>query len=216
MWMACGALAALLAGCQREEPIESYQIPKQYALDELAASRLGPPAGAAPRQSAQPRDRMLAAIVPHESKAWFFKLLGSKAVVAAQVEPFHQFVKSVRFDEGPDAAPKWQLPEGWRQRPSRGNQMRYATIDIGSGDERLELSVTTLEKPSSDERQYVLDNVNRWRNQVGLPPISLGQLSEHTVELKLADSIATVVDLQGVSQAGMGGGPFSGGAGNGN
>jgi hypothetical protein len=43
------------------------------------------------------RTRILAAILPHDSSTWFFKMTGDETLVGAQKERFVQFVKTVRF-----------------------------------------------------------------------------------------------------------------------
>ena len=58
----------------------------------------------------------------------------------------------------------------------------------------------------------VLDNVNRWRNEVSLPPLQQGELAANVAPLALGPVQATYVDLRGTaSGAGMGApgkGPF--------
>ena len=59
---------------------------------------------------------------------------------------------------------RWTLPAGWTEAP--GGQMRFATLKppvLG----KIDGSVVVLPGPAGGE----LANVNRWRNQIGLPPI---------------------------------------------
>ncbi|HEX7488368.1 MAG TPA: hypothetical protein VF341_05640 [Anaeromyxobacteraceae bacterium] len=63
-----------------------------------------------------------------------------------------------------DARLTWTLPRGWTQRLQGG--MRYATI-TAPAEGRLDVSVVVLPGPAGGE----LANVNRWRNQIGLPPL---------------------------------------------
>jgi hypothetical protein len=58
----------------------------------------------------------------------------------------------------------WTLPKGWTQSLQGG--MRYATIAAPS-DGKLDVSVVVLPGPAGGE----LANVNRWRSQIGLPPL---------------------------------------------
>ncbi len=58
----------------------------------------------------------------------------------------------------------WDLPKGWTSEPAGG--MRYATLKP-SGNGKAEVSVVTLAGPAGGE----LANVNRWRSQLGMPPI---------------------------------------------
>ena len=59
---------------------------------------------------------------------------------------------------------RWTLPAGWSERA--GGQMRYATLQAPVAG-RIDASVVVLPGPAGGE----LANVNRWRNQIGLPPI---------------------------------------------
>lgn len=197
-------LAVLAIGCRRPESIARYRVPKERAAEPRATA----PAG----ESA----RMLGAIVPHRSQTWFLKLTGPPERVAAAADDFQAVVRSLRF-EGDE--PQWQLPPTWKRRAGSG--MRFATLEISSeGATPLEVSVTMLGRdPAGDDAAYVLQNVNRWRGQLGVPPLAADQLAAETKSLDLADGVATLVDITGRSQGdGMSpppfaGGPFSGASG---
>jgi hypothetical protein len=66
----------------------------------------------------------------------------------------------------PEAASRlrWTLPKGWTQSLAGG--MRYATLKP-SAQGRIDISVVVLPGPAGGE----LANVNRWRGQIGLPPV---------------------------------------------
>ena len=102
-----------LAGCSPAEKIEQYTVEKPEMLAEKYFHESpGTESGT---------DRMLAAIVPHGSQFWFFKLAGPDEAVAKQEAPFHDFLASVRFVEGAESPPEWTLPDGWSRQP--GNAM---------------------------------------------------------------------------------------------
>lgn len=65
---------------------------------------------------------------------------------------------------------KWTLPKGWTTAQAGG--MRYATLKPTSS-ENAEVSVVTLSGPAGGE----LANVNRWRSQLGLPPVEEAALA---------------------------------------
>jgi hypothetical protein len=44
-------------------------------------------------------ERMLAVIVKHGERTWFFKMTGPFGFVKEQVSPFEEFIKSVRFEK---------------------------------------------------------------------------------------------------------------------
>ncbi len=64
----------------------------------------------------------------------------------------------------------WTLPKGWTE--TRQGGMRYATIKP-SQPGRLEVTVVVLPGPAGGE----LANVNRWRGQIGLPPVDEAALA---------------------------------------
>jgi hypothetical protein len=74
-------------------------------------------------------------------------------------------------DVAPPPAPdggglRWSLPKGWKETKG-GGPMRYATLTPAVAG-KAEVSVIVLPGPAGGE----LANVNRWRNQIGLPPLT--------------------------------------------
>ena len=65
---------------------------------------------------------------------------------------------------------KWTLPKGWTESLSGG--MRYATLKAPVPG-KLDVSVVVLPGPAGGE----LANVNRWRGQIGLPPVDEAALA---------------------------------------
>jgi len=59
----------------------------------------------------------------------------------------------------------WTLPRGWTESRGGGG-MRYATL-VAPIQGKVDVSVTVLAGDAGGE----LANVNRWRNQIGLPPL---------------------------------------------
>jgi hypothetical protein len=207
LWAALAA--GVCAGCQKSEQISRYTVDKLPPIDERAAAEnaTGP---SAPREAT---DRTLAAIVPLGAKGWFFKLTGPKDRVEGANEAFETFLKSLKFDS--DGKPHWTSPDGWQEQP--GSQIRYATLVLPGEGKPLEVSVTVLPKSEGDDEQYVLVNVNRWRNQLQLPPIDAVQLSSEAKQIPLQGATATVVNLLGTASGeSMGRPPFMSGARNGN
>jgi hypothetical protein len=153
--------------------------------EEAAASHLKPMQIAGGMATvvdlANAEQRMLAAIVEH-GQVWFFKLVGPKDVVTAQKEKFGAFVKSVRFESGnvsqasagaPNPAPagsglgSYTTPDGWTLEPAR--PMRALSFKIDAAGQSGEMIVTRL---SANGFGDMLDNINRWRSQVGLEPVA--------------------------------------------
>ncbi|MBI1314433.1 hypothetical protein GC176_24330 [bacterium] len=187
--------ALLFAGCEQEPQIVRQQVPKPKA----------PPAA----------DGMLAALAPIGDNGWFFKLSGPKDAVAAEAERFRGLLKSLKIVGD---RPSWTAPSGWNEQPASG--MRAATFTIGNDGKSLECTVIPLPArdgtASSDE--YLLENVNRWRKQLGLNALSSGELQTSLeteggiFRINLADGTpVTWVELEG-TQSGGGMAPFAGSA----
>ena len=187
-------LLASAAGCRPRDEIRHYTVPKQSEIDRLAGSD---------NQATGPQ-RMLAAIVLQPSQGWFFKLMGGEETVDQRTEEFNRFLKSVHFQ---DDAPQWSLPAGWREEP--GNEFRYVTLKIDGTP--LEVSVSTLPRGETDDKEYVLNNVNRWRGQVGLSSIGLNELERETKQIELDGVTATIVDLVGEAKGDSMSPPFASG-----
>ena len=135
---------------------------------------------------------MLAAIVPYDSELWFFKLQGPPDEVAARDGEFHEFLKSVRFAN--DSKLEWTLPATWTETP--GNKNRYATLVL-SGQPPLEVTVTVLAAGGDDRTQQLLNNINRWRGQLGLTDIKADDLPKKTETIKAGELTITAINIEG-------------------
>ncbi|MGB7347719.1 MAG: hypothetical protein WBD20_26080 [Pirellulaceae bacterium] len=116
-----------------------------------------------PEQLLPGKDRMLAAMVPYQDQAWYFKVTGPEEAIEIVEDEFKSFVTNVKFKNGnPDLT---QLPDGWR----RGGEkpFRFASIDVTVPGKQLDISISKLTK-QDDWDAYVAMNVNRWRGQLGL------------------------------------------------
>jgi hypothetical protein len=198
----------LVAGCGQHEEIAHYTVPKPELIDPTLVSSAKPPA-------ADTETRTLGLIIPLPGTGWFFKLTGDAAAVAKQEEAFTQFVNSLKFSEGPDPKPSWTLPDGWKDKPGSG--MRYATIQVPGESKPLDLSIIPLPGSGGDgekgsAEKYTLDNVNRWRTQLKLQPITAAELSTTTKTMKVGDHEATYVNFVGTGSGGMSSGGMSSGA----
>ena len=148
--------------------------------------------------SGSPPKRMLAAIVPHQGRFWFFKLMGPAELVAGQKENFQAFVRSVEFKSvvmaqaTSDAAGEisYAAPDGWQKEDAA--PMRYVSFHAGAA----EVIVTKL--PASGSGSY-LDNVNRWRAQVELPAVG-ENAPQSSQDIKVGGSDAMLFDFVGPSK----------------
>jgi hypothetical protein len=189
---AMAMLAVPLLGCGSQDSVEHYRIPKRELL--FAANHVTATEAAAdrPARSAQPTDRMLGAIVPHGAQTWYFKMIGPMEAVVKEEAAFRQLIASIRF-ENDQSPPQWTLPDSWTEGAAAGP--RFATLAVDVGGQTLEVSVMQL--ATSPSTNSLLDNVNRWRGQMLLPPITESQLPTETTTLDLAGGQATLVNLLG-------------------
>lgn len=75
----------------------------------------------------------------------------------------------------PDRSVTWTTPAGWVEKPGSG--FRYATFVIpGPEGQTGDLSITQL----SGVAGGLLGNINRWRGQIGLPPIAEADLPKES------------------------------------
>ena len=79
----------------------------------------------------------------------------------------------------------YQLPKTWTEEEGQG--MRFATIRAEGVD------IIVNQFPGDVGGQ--LANVNRWRAQLQLPPLTEDQLPQNTKKVQTANATATVVDL---------------------
>jgi hypothetical protein len=184
--LACGGLL-LLAGCGGTSPqIETYTI-----------SRDAP-------------DRMLGGILLEESRGLFFKLTGPRKELDAAADDFRAFLKSVKFDAA-TGRPSWELPEGWKE-DSTPRQMRLTTllVPLGKGDDGnedfAELSITVLPRSGGGDVPYLLDNINRWRNEMGQGRVTAQDL-DSIEQIEAPAGQILVVSIAGRQKAAMPGTP---------
>ena len=88
-------------GCQREEKIEYYVVPRVETMPAVQAVGKKEPV------------RFLGAILPAKDEVWFLKLVGPEATVTPLAEPFEKFVKTIRFTGKVDS-PVWIRTRCWR------------------------------------------------------------------------------------------------------
>ncbi len=70
--------------------------------------------------------------------------------------------------------PPWTVPDGWSPKTG-GSSMRVASYEVKTADGRsVDISVV----PLGGQAGSLLDNVNRWRNELKLPPIAEAQLAD--------------------------------------
>jgi hypothetical protein len=91
------------------------------------------------------------------------------------------------------AAPsiQWTTPAGWEEQPASG--MRVGSFAVNKDGKHADVSIIPLAGISGGD----LANVNRWRGQVGLPPIEAGKLEETAEKASIGSTPSAVYDLAG-------------------
>ena len=195
----CVAVALLhLAGCRPQEQIRSYTVPSEDAPAAFAKQPASPP------RPSEPTHRMIGAIVPTGDRAWFFKVVGPLADVDPLVGDINGFFAGLRIES---SQPAWDLPEGWSAKEASGMRLATLLVPVPDSEPKRELELSVIGLPLVGEwGAQVVDNANRWRNQLGLGPLATGQ------QLAPIDGVegAVLFDEQGVFEAGSMA-PFAGG-----
>ena len=165
--------------------------------------------------------RMRAIIVPREDRIWFFKMTGNGPQVDAQKDAFDAFVRDTKYiapaapalvastdskpsPQMPEGLPPMQtpikpashgeftysLPPGWSVDPTP-HAMRMLTVTTG-GDKPAAMIVTRL----STNFGGMLLNINRWRGEVGMPPIE-EETAVKDKPVQIGSVTGKMIDLEG-------------------
>jgi hypothetical protein len=161
---------------------------------------------------------LIVAVIEKDGFSWYFKMAGEPAAVNAQKPVFLDFLKSITFETAPatamanpqagmtadpmspaEAAPVSTpgLPDGWKEIPNPPMLLAKYVIQ-GPGTAKAEVNIS---QPGTGGG--LLMNVNRWRNQLGLPPFSQDDLSKQTQTIDWPGGKATLVDFNGTDKAGQ-------------
>ncbi len=89
----------------------------------------------------------------------------------------------------------WQVPDGWVAQAS-DQPFRVATLEAGASEERVEVVITRV----PGQRGGITENVNRWRQQIGLPPATQSEVVGMVLPLKNTHAFGMWADLQGADQ----------------
>ena len=165
--------------------------------------------------------RILGVIQHRPDAVWFFKMTGDADLVEQQKPAFVAFLKSVNFamavqpglppahpsmgDMGMDVAqaaapgpvssegkPGWQVPSGWQEVP--GGQFLIAKFTF-TGESGAAAAVNISRSPG--EGGGLVGNVNRWRGQLGLAPLSEAEVNKSATAIDVQGGKASLMDLSG-------------------
>ena len=149
--------------------------------------------------------RIVTAMAHRPDASWFYKLQGDAELVEAQKPAFVAFLKSIKITETPAASPepvasaaagdsatasKWNAPADWKAVPP--GQMQVAKFTVPDKDSaKADVAISVFPNSTGG----TLANVNRWRNQIGLPPATEGDLAQLTKPLDEKNPDAFLVDM---------------------
>lgn len=88
--------------------------------------------------------------------------------------------------------PPWEVPADWAEKPAGGGGMRIASYGVTASDGRsLDISVVALGAQAGS----LLDNVNRWRNELKLAPITEAELAGAVQSVPIGTMTGQMVNL---------------------
>src|SRR2546423_15394676 len=149
--------------------------------------------------------RIIGAIAADENGTAFYKMRGNAALVGAEKENFLKWVSASRGPAASTAALspapsapsnespqiKWELPAGWS--PGSASPMRYASFSVEKNGDKADISVVTFPGDGGSD----VDNVNRWRQQIGLPAVGAELLKPMIAAVHSGDVHIDTIDMAG-------------------
>jgi hypothetical protein len=131
-------------------------------------------------------------------KATIVELTGTMTVKAKKNAPFamRRPLKREPEKQEPDAQLPltYQTPPGWKEQPARDG-ISLAIFQILEGDRKALVTISTAGGSATA-------NVNRWRAQVGLEPVSEEQIQKDIRPIDVSGSQGQYADLTGPESAG--------------
>jgi hypothetical protein len=88
-----------------------------------------------------------------------------------------------------DKRVSWTLPRGWTEQPP--SNMRAGSFLVKDGARTADISIVPLNGDAGGD----LSNVNRWRGQIGLTPISAAELDRQSEIIAPAGRRMRLVDI---------------------
>jgi hypothetical protein len=166
----------------------------------------GLPNGADPAKDG----RIIAAMTSAGGSTLFFKIRGNSELTESQKSDFIKWVAATCNAQDGNKSPqtastmppadhsanpqiKWQTPTGWSEVPP--SAMRYASFSAGANDNKVDISIVTFPGEGGSDT----DNVNRWRQQIGLPPMTSADVATQVEPLKGDDTEFSIVDIAGTN-----------------
>ena len=151
--------------------------------------------------------RIIAAMGTTNDSTLFFKMRGNAELTEAQKAEFIKWVAAVcngqlksnttpTQPESPGQATnrqvKWETPATWKETPP--SSMRYASFNaLAPNGDKVDVSIVTFPGDGGSDA----DNVNRWRQQLGLPPADENTIRSAIIPVQTPDATYSTVDISG-------------------
>jgi hypothetical protein len=95
------------------------------------------------------------------------------------------------------ANPQWEVPKDWQ--PGPASSVRHGSWTVQNADgQSVDIAVTTF----PGDVRGLLANVNRWRSQIGMQPVTPDEVASITSDMDVNGQKATVVDFSSGEPAG--------------
>jgi hypothetical protein len=192
-----------------EEKLKSMIQPLATTRGDVAVVDLS---GEPENGDANKDGRIIGAIASDETGTAFFKMRGNAALVGAEKENFLKWVRASRSasssapttststtttavppTDSEKPAIKWEVPAGWSTAPA--SAMRYASFAVEKKGEKADVSVVTFPGDGGND----VDNINRWRQQIGLPAVGEEVLKSMIAPVHAGDLQIDSVDMSGTN-----------------
>ena len=111
-------------------------------------------------------------VIPTSNRQWFVKLAGPSSEFQKVQAMFDKLRSTIKFDDYSVEVVTFELEEGWIKTREKG----FVHSSITHPDLKSKITI-------SSAKGTLLDNVNRWRRQLGMGPISAPMLAQ-LVEMK--------------------------------
>lgn len=183
-----GVLLISAGGCKPKDPITRVVVDADESAVVFGQKKETPK---------MVEGRMLVGIHRAKKNTWTFKVVGPSEQIDAIASQFMEFLRMV--DIADDFPVLTELPEGWSKVPGAPTQFVYAKVKV---NDKLQVSISKL-PPNFDN----LENVNRWRGQLSLPPTDSAELKPLSGESKIS---IEVFDENGLVSPGGVKPPFAG------
>lgn len=93
--------------------------------------------------------------------------------------------------EADSGEPQWNIPSNWKEKPASMMVLKSFTVSDDGKDAAVSISMF------GGDVGGVVANINRWRGQLSLPPVSDEEAQKLATPLEVAGGKATLVDMKG-------------------